>query len=209
MRETSWTEIEKLARAYLRKPGVPTALALDRCLKRASVFASHLGEYFVRNHEGLSASGVEFCHSEGGSFPEWGCRYSERSGQFAINPVGVILFTQECESLSAQMQPEDGKAAGEWPLYRLNSFKAELHKLPSQLHLFLLLFQEMARVLGVTQIDYKKSAVRQERCRQDMDYLNFLWAFRELEKAYAYLFGGDLRVNTQFTWWESKWSEMK
>ena len=97
----------------------------------------------------------------------------------------------------------------EWSAGRLDAYKAELRKLPSQLHLFLLLFQEVAHVLEVTHVDRRRSVIKQEMAKADLDYQNFLWAFRELESAYDYLFGGDLRTKTQFTWWEAEWSDKK
>ncbi len=213
MPATSWTQIEKLSNSYLRKPGEATALALDKCLKRATDFTENLATYFVRKHQKLAEANVAFCMSTDGTFPDWGCQYDESTSTFVLNPIGVILFYKSCLATPVQqLQPtklRSEKTKEEWSACRLDAYKAELRKLPSQLHLFLLLFQEIARVLEVTYVERRRPPVKQEIPKSDLDYQNFLWAFRELEGAYRYLFGGDLRINTQFTWWESEWSDKK
>jgi len=213
MPATSWTQIEKLCNSYLRKPGATTALALDKCLKRATDFAEKLAIYFIRKHTKLAEANVAFCVSSNDAFPEWGCQYDETTTTFVLNPVGVIQFYKSCLELPpAPPQPtvlRSKVTKEEWSARRLDAYRAELRKLPSQLHLFLLLFQEVARVLEVIYVDRRRSTVKQEIAKDDLDYQNFLWAFRELESAYDYLFGGDLRTKTQFTWWESEWSDKK
>ena len=213
MPATSWTQIEKLSNSYLRKPGAATASALEKCLKRATDFAENLAIYFVRKHSKLAEAQVAFCMSTDGAFPDWGCQYDEGTSTFILNPVGVILFYKSC--LAAPVQPlQPTKLRSEmrkeaWSACRLNAYKAELRKLPSQLHLFLLLFQEIGRVLEVTYVERRRGTIKPEIAPSNLDYQNFLWAFRELESAYKYLFGGDLRINTQFTWWESELSDKK
>ena len=213
MSATSWTQVEKLCNSYLRKPAAATASALDRCLKRAGDFAEKLAIYFVRKHTKLAEANVAFCVSSNDVFPEWGCQFDEATATFVLNPVGVIQFYNDClQTLPVQTRPDVLRATlakEEWSATRLNAYKAELRKLPCQLHLFLLLFQEMARVLEVTHVERRRNALKQVMSKTDLDYQNFLWAFRELEGAYDYLFGGDLRTKIQFTWWEAEWSDKK
>lgn len=204
MPSTSWAQIERLSAAYRRKPGCDTAAKLDRCLRKAAPFTDKITRFYVRSHAALVESSVVFCMSDGnGAYPDYACEYDPVENVFQLNTVGVLEFRDSCGQSEKLLVTSEGRE--NFAVYRLNAYKAELQKLPTQLLMFLLLFQEKARVLEVTQVERRRNAVKREDDKSNLEYLNFLWAFRELEGMYHNLSGNNLRSDTRFTWFESEW----
>ncbi len=209
MPSASWSQIEKLSLTYLRKSGPAQAGSLDRCLKRSGVFAEKVSRFFVQSVPGLEEAQVVFCMSEDGAYPEWACSYDEENHVFRVNSVGVMAFMQSCEKAPELLQTREGRGNGDFSVFRLNAYKAELRKLPSRMMMFLLLFQEMARVLNVAVVEHKRSTARRAMEKTDLDYINLLWAFRKVEDIYAQLNGSELRSDVKFTWHEAEWTTGK
>lgn len=199
----SWTQIEKLALAYRRNPSTTTALPLDRCLRKAQSFIDKITKFYVKTHTLLEEASAAFAMSAEGVYPEAACEYNPETKIFTINPVGILTFQEACKNAKEILGTSAGRE--NFSVYRLNAYMSELQKLPSQLLLFLLLFQEKARVLEVTQVEHRRNSVKREIDQSDLEYLNFLWGFRELEHMYKSLNGSNLRSDLHFTWFESEW----
>ncbi|MBQ7176042.1 MAG: hypothetical protein IJS08_01400, partial [Victivallales bacterium] len=197
----SWAQIEKQVSAWKKKPGAGTASALDRSLKKSASQMDRLGAFLVQPHAELSSSRVTVCLSKEGSYPEWGCRYDAERDVFELNAVGVVSFYEQCVAFREREWVEELPFSEK----RLVMYEAELSKLPSRLFPMLLLLQEVGRVLEVTQMERRRSTGHQEFDAYDLSYLNFVWAFRQLENIYLKLHGTQLRSDFNFTWFESNW----
>ena len=138
-----------------------------------------------------------------GAVPEWACRCDVEAHEFRLNLIGIFRFLEECRHAHEMMNQPEGRA--NFSVYRMNAYKDQLAKLPSQMMMFLLLFQEEARVLEVAQEERKRS-IHAEASPLDIDYINFFWAFRELEKTYRCFKGVELRSDLQFVWHETEWA---
>ncbi len=197
----SWAQIEKQVSAWKKKPGAGTASALDRSLKRCASQMDRLGAFLVQPHAELSFSKVVVRLSEDGGYPEWGCRYDAERDVFELNAVGIVLFHEHC----LECREREGVEELPFSERRLVKYEAELSKLPCRLFPMLLLLQEVGRVLEVTQMERRRSTSHQEFDAYDLAYLNFVWAFRQLENIYLKLHGTPLRTDFNFTWFESTW----
>jgi len=194
----SWLQIEKQIAAYKRRPGLKSAAALDKVLKSSASFLEKLAEFYVVTHEPLQKDGVVFQFSENGQYPQWGCRYDSEHDLFIVNVIGVDSFHLFCQQMvQEELPPELTRTEKRW-----HCFCRELAKLPRNLFLLLLLFQEEARIMQITEPARRR---REELSQADQDYFCILWAFRELENVYQQLTGNSLRRDTQFTWFESEW----
>ena len=194
----SWLQIEKQIAAYKRRPDLKSAAALDKVLKSATPFLEQLTEFCIITHEPLQKDGVAFQLSEDGRYPNWGCSYDSERNLFVINVLGVDSFYQFCQQMvQEELSPELTRTDKRW-----HCFCRELAKLPRNLFVLLLLFQEEARVMQITEPVRRR---REELSQADQEYFHTLWAVQELENAYRQLTGNSLRRDTQFTWFESEW----
>ena len=203
MAALSWTQLEKLTLAFIRKPTEKNRLAYDKAQGRAKDFLEKLTFFFIQNHPGLEGYKAVFIPTQEGQCPEWGCRCDEETREFRLNLVGIFRFLEECRHAHETMNLPEGRA--NFSVYRMNAYKDQLQKLPPQMMMFLLLFQEEARILEVAQ-EERKRASRAEVSPLDMEYIHFLWAFRELEKVYRCLKGVELKSDLQFVWHETEWT---
>lgn len=209
MPSVSWAQIEKLSLAYLQKSGTVQAANLDKCLKHAADFAEKVSAFFIRHYNGLEEASVSFCLSTDGTYPDWACQYDEESKTFMLNAVGIMSFVQSCNEAPELILTPEGRGNGNFSVYRLNAYKAELRKLPSQMMMFLLLFQEVARVLDVTTVERRRNSARHVLEKTDTDYMNLLWAFRKVDGIYTKFHGIDMKSDIKFTWHESEWATGK
>ena len=205
----SWTQIKKLGLAYIRKPTVANAESLDRGLGRSAEFLETIARFFVRRRQGLENATVEFCLSDNGVYNGPACEFDAEAHKFRINVIEVLKFEEYCNNAPALLETPEGRGNGNFSVYRLNAYKAELRKLPDYLVFVLLLFQQIAQVLEVTHVERRRAVQKQEIAKEDLDYLNLVWAFLELENVYRNLKGNDLRSDTKFTWFESEWATEK
>lgn len=200
----SWTQLEKLALAYKRKPSAASAMALDRGMRKYSDFIETLGEHFIRTQGSLEDCSAAFCFSAEGQFPEWACRFTQEQRLFELNPVGVVGFHDECSRAQNALQTQEGR--GNFTVYRLYAYMAELYKLPSKYLPLMMLFREKARVLEVTQVERRRGNITPVVVDSEEDmYLCLLWAFKELELTIQRLSGINLRTELNITWFESEW----
>lgn len=209
MQTMSWSQIEKLGLAYIKKPSATTAASLDKGLMRSSAFLETIARVCVRRRQGLADTSVAFRLSEDGVYNGAACEFDAEKRVFLINVIEVLKFQEYCQKAPELIQTPEGRGNGSFSIYRLNAYKAELRKLPSYLTFVLLLFQQIAQILEVTYVEKKRSIPKKELAKEDLDYLNLVWAFLELENVYRNLKGNDLRRDIKFTWFESEWATEK
>lgn len=209
MPAVTWIQIEKLGLAYIKKPSVASAESLDKVLKRSADFLEKLARFFVRTQQKLEDVTLEFKLSSNGEYAGGACVFDPEARKFVINVIEVLKFDEFCQNAPALIETPEGRGNGNFSVYRLNAYKAELRKLPKQLKMLLLLFQEIARVLEVTYVDRKRISQKHELPKEDLDYLNLVWAFLHLENVYKVMNGSNLRIDFKFTWFESEWATEK
>lgn len=211
---SSWRQLEKLAHAYIiadETQKKDCREALDDLIERVnkSKIGSALATLFVNSFDGFDESGVVFSGSDGlGCYPEWTVCYDPGTDQFALNPVAIVTFVDECEVASKALErsntrlddldDDDQKLL---PV-RLQTCLSELSKLPSQLLLFLQLLKAVGQVLKVTQVE-KRGGGKYEI--DDERYMTLMWAFKQLERIYRELKGISLRSEYLMLWFESDW----
>ncbi|MBQ7649803.1 MAG: hypothetical protein IJS15_02530 [Victivallales bacterium] len=209
MQTMSWSQIKKLGLAYIKKPSPATAESLDKGLMRSAEFLETIARFFVRRRQGLEDATVEFRLSDDGIYHGPACDYNPETQVFRINVIEVLKFQEYCQNAPELIKTPEGRGNGNFSIYRLNAYKAELRKLPDYLVFVLLLFQQVAQVLQVTYVEKRRTLPKQEIDKDDLDYLNLVWAFLELEHVYRNLKGNDLRSDIKFTWFESEWATEK
>ena len=209
MQTMSWSQIEKLGLAYIKRPSAATAESLDKGLMRSAEFLETIARFFVRRRQGLEDATVEFRLSEEGVYKGPACEFDKETHKFLINVIEVLKFQEYCQNAPELIKTPEGRGNGSFSVYRLNAYKAELRKLPGYLVFVLLLFQQVAQVLEVTYVEKRRTIPKQEMDKDDLDYLNLVWAFLELENVYRNLKGNDLRSDIKFTWFESEWATEK
>ena len=103
----SWRQLEKLAKAYRRKPTPTAAAALDRRQRRASEFTETLTNHFVRNHAALENASVAFRFSTDGVHPDWLANTMSENA-LELNLVSARI-PEECEQAldNATQQEEE------------------------------------------------------------------------------------------------------
>jgi len=74
--------------------------------------------------------------------------------------------------------------------------------MPSKLGLFLLILKQVAITKEITRAD--KRSEEKETSGVD-DYMNLLWAFKELETFYNQTTGLSIRTEHHLLWYESEW----
>jgi len=201
---STWKHIEKLSTLYdeASAPKADEADALDTLCRKTngSRIVDALATLFVQGYQGLEDVSVEFVASSESEFPDWVTSYSEEEQVVSINPVEVIRFRHGCnESVDVLKQPAGRE---DFYTYRYQAYLAELRKLPSRHHLFLLLLAEVARARHITEVEKKGGGVEEI---DDEAYMVLLWAFKELETFYRDLNGTSLRSDYKISWYESDW----
>lgn len=198
----SWTQIEKLAKAYRETPGVTTAAALDQCLANFQAPIETFARLFIKPLVGMQEMTARFVSSKDGVFPEWACQFDEDNKVFLLSPIGILAFQDECANATNILQTHEGRE--NFKTYRLLAYMKELQKLPLKYLAFLCLFREVARVMEVTRTD-KRRAVHTPPTEAEDAYMSYLWAFKELENALHQIQSIDLRTDYKISWYESEW----
>ncbi|MBT3374407.1 MAG: hypothetical protein HN742_19745 [Lentisphaerae bacterium] len=201
---STWKHIEKLSTVYdgASSPRTGEAEALDTLCRKtnSSRIVDALAALFVQSYQGLEEVSVEFATSSDHAYPDWTTSYSEEEQLVRINPVEVVRFRHGCdESVDVLRQPAGRE---DFYTYRYQAYLAELRKLPSRHHLFLLLLAEVARVRHITEVEKKGGGVEEI---DDEAYMVLLWAFKELETFYRDMNGTSLRADYTISWYESDW----
>jgi len=201
---STWKHIEKLSTLYneASPPKADEVKALDTLCRKTngSRIVDALATLFVQSYQGLEDVSVEFATSSENEYPDWVACYSEEEQLVRINSVEVIQFRHRCdESVDVLKQPAGRE---DFYTYRYQAYLAELRKLPSSHHLFLLLLTEVAKARHITEVEKKGGGVEEI---DDEPYMVLLWAFKELEAFYRDLNGANLRADYRISWYESDW----
>ena len=198
----TWKQLEKLAGHYFGKKPVKTAIApIDELCQRTneSRIVDALADLLVRHYTGLEKAGIAFALSERKGFPAWTTRFDPDHSLIVVNPVGVFKYQRACmDAVKTLNTPE---ARESFQLYRLQAFMAELGKLPSRFLLFLLILDQVGRCKEVSKAEKRSTG----EVAENIDYLNLLWAFKELETFIAENTGVNLRSEYGIFWYESEW----
>ena len=202
---STWKQYEKAIERYLAGNGSRTAAvaALNSLGEKANAarIAEALASMFVTPYPSMEEVTVRFLVTvDGAEYPEWPASYTEEVKALLLNPVGVSLFRQACEGAAEALKTpaaRDGFAS-----YRFRAYQAELAKLPMQLFIFLTVLDAVAKARRITHVERKGGEIEQS---EHGEYLNLLWAFKELEAIYRTMSGLDLRAEFGILWYESDW----
>ncbi|MBQ2336479.1 MAG: hypothetical protein II381_09205 [Victivallales bacterium] len=198
----SWTQIEKLAKAYQKAPGKATAEALDKCLAAFQGPIETFARLFIKPLVGMQDMTARFILSTNGTYPETACQFDESQNAFLLSPIGILSFQDECTNASEALQTQEGRE--NFKTFRLYAYLKEMQKLPLKYLAFLCLFREVARIMEVTRTD-KRRTMHNPPTEAEEAYMSYLWAFKELENAMQKIQSIDLRADYKISWYESEW----
>ncbi len=201
---STWKQYEKVFRGYERtdaprKKAIDALNSLGRRVNRSRIVEA-LATLFVHPHPGMEEASVRFFTlDEGDEFPAWAARFSAEDNVIFVNPVGVFRFRQACSQAKELLRTPEGRE--DFAGYRRRAYLAELGKLPPRMMLFLLLLREVANARKISRVEKKGGEIE---LAEDEDYMNLLWAFKELESFYA-ASGQEIRSEYRIFWYESDW----
>jgi len=201
---STWKQYEKAYRGYERataprRTEIEALNSLGRRVNRSRIVDA-LATLFVRPHPGMEEAAVRFfTQSDSEEFPPWATRFSPEENAILINPIGVFRFRQACSQAKEILRTPEGRE--DFAGYRRSAYLAELSKLPAHMVLFLLLLREVANARKISRVEKKGGEIE---LAEDEDYMNLLWAFKELESFYA-TSGLGIRSEYRILWYESEW----
>jgi hypothetical protein len=200
---TTWKQYEKLADRFFTKKTEKAAQAqINELSQRTneSKIVDALASLLVTSHLGLETVRVRFAISPAKKPLDWKTNYDPEEKVILVNPVGVFQFCRDCEA--ALQTLKSSKSRENFQRYRYQSFLSELGKLPSRLLLLLLILERVAACKEVSKSDKRSTS---GEAPDNEEYLNLLWAFKELESFYAETTGISLRSEFNVLWYESEW----
>lgn len=200
---TTWKQLEKLVERLHEKQPVKTAVKdIDDLIQKAndSRIVDALASLLVTSYPNLEKHTLRFASSNGKKFPTWETDYDADECVILVNPVGVFDFYRKCHDATRQLKSP--KARENFFMYRTQAFLAELSKLPSRLILFLLILNQVAACKEVSKAEKRGGGVETQ---ENEDYLNLLWAFKELETFFVETTGDNIRSEFNLLWYESEW----
>ncbi|MCF7853476.1 MAG: hypothetical protein K9N51_01665 [Candidatus Pacebacteria bacterium] len=201
---STWRNFERLHRQY-EKSGRANTDKLEEInvlveKTNASKIVDALATLFVYPYD-LDGYDVQFVSSNGsGTFPDWKTSSCEDEQKIFINIDGIFAFMKECFQAAEGLQTPEARKS--FQHYRFQAYLAELGKLPSKYILFLLLLREVAILRKITHVEKKHGGVE---IAHGKNYLELLWAFKELEQFFRRTSGLDLRAECGILWLESDW----
>jgi len=200
---STWKQFEKLSEKCLQPK---TAKAAQKPLQELvdkvneSKLVDALFSLLVEPHDIAEGCSLRFDAGDAKGIPEWETHWNAEAKTLLVNPAGVFRFYQDC--LKAPASLNSPASRGNFATYRLQAFMAELGKMPSKLGLFLLILKQVAVTKEITRAD--KRSEDKEASGVD-DYMNLLWAFKELETFYNHTTGLSIRTEHRLLWYESEW----
>ena len=199
---TTWRNIERLVQQHARRNDNKKLEELNNLFVRInnSNIVEALATLLINPHHGFEKTSLRFALLENNQPPPWKTYYSPEEDRLYINVLGIFDFREECETASRTLTTPEARKS--FHLYRYNAFMAELAKLPNQLMLFLLIFQELANVLDISRVVKRGGESEESEGRY---YLQYLWGFKELESFMKTNKGIDLRSEYGILWLESDW----
>lgn len=200
---TTWKQFEKLAERYFHKKppkGIAEEIADLVAKINESKIADALCSLLVSTYPGTEAVTLRFASLEGKKFPEWMTRADVENKSILVNPVAIFRFTDECRKAPEALKGPEARES--FSRYRRQAFMAEIGKLPSRFILFLAVLEAVARYKEVSKAD--KRPVAPDAPEND-EYLNLLWAFKELETFINETTGVNIRTEYNLLWYEAEW----
>lgn len=201
---STWKQYEKAYRGYERaeaprKTEIEALNSLGRRVNRSRIVGA-LETLFVQPHPGMEEASVRFfTQPNSEEFPVWPTRFSADENTILVNPIGVFRFQRTCSQAKDVLRTPEGRE--DFAGYRRSAYLAELSKLPAHMILFLLLLREVANARKISRVEKKGGEIV---IAEDEDYMNLLWAFKELENFYASS-GQEIRSEYRIFWYESDW----
>ncbi len=200
----TWKSIERLVAQY-DKSGDPKKLELlNELVEKVNVskIISALTTLFVSPYHGVEDVKLRFAEMIDGAFPEWRVFFDQENKILLLNPFGVFYFIKECEEAVATLNTPEARRS--FLHYRNKAYMVELGKLPSYMLLFLLILNEVAAIRDITRVEKRGG---DSEVPEGKNYLQLLWAFKELEAFMRQNKGVDLRSEYGIQWLESDWFE--
>jgi len=203
---TTVRQVERLAKKYITtRNKLPDALhELNSLIEMTNLspITDALSLLFVQTYKGLENYTVNFVHSPQGTFPNWTTKTCHEQNFILLNPIGLYKFRKKCKDFAKQTKKQ--RTEDNFCSIRLNAYMAELRKLPAHHIIFLLILNEIARHFEVTRTA-KPSDDNEKDAILSKDYLNLLWAFKELEVYFLQHNGISLRSEYNIRWYETEW----
>jgi len=199
---TTWRNIERLVQQHARREDNKKLEELNHLFGRVnnSNIVEALAALLINNHHGFEKTTLRFALLENNQAPPWKTKYVPEEDLLYVNVLGVFDFREECETARNILTTPEARKS--FHLYRYNAFLAELTKLPNQYLLFILIFEELANVLNISRVEKRGGESEDSEGRY---YLQYLWAFKELESFIKTNKGLDLRSEYGILWLESDW----
>lgn len=198
---STWKQIEKLTFKIDEKKDRQVLPDLTELLSKVnnSKIVDALATLFVHPYSGMDEMNVSFISPE--QHPEENPAYFDEDRKaFYVNPTNVLRFYKTCREASSNLGTPEARES--FHNYRFQSYLAELSKLPSHFMLYITLLQEVAETCRICRIE-KKSG--ESEIPEGANYLNLLWAFKELETFYKTTTGQNMRCEYNIHWHESEW----
>ncbi len=158
---------------------------------------------FVEPYSELEQVTVQFAAPNGTLSQDWATSFEAEEKIIKINPAGVYQFCRKCQAAAESLKTPSARES--FVRYRLQAYFVELAKLPSHYILFLLILRQVANARKITQVVKKGGNIEIIEGDENRDYMNLLWAFKELEAFYTNSNGMSLRSEFGMLWHESDW----
>jgi hypothetical protein len=185
---------------------VPPAEALSGLVDKvnASRITAALADLFVHPYSDMEEVTVDFRAPETlGEDGEPPTEFQEDQQRILIDPVGVYRFREKCRQAGELLKTPEVRSS--FLRYRLYAYLAELAKMPAHYMLIILLLREVASSREITRVVRKRGTVEVIDEPDEQEYMNLLWAFKELEAFYFSSNGLSLRAEYNVHWHESDW----
>jgi len=206
---STWRSFERLLNKYVASDPPAQAVVDDLVQLAEKVNASRiigaLSYLFITPYTEMEETQVAFLAPEGGKFPDWPIQYDEEADLITINPYGVYLFCRLCAEAPERLKTPEARA--NFPVYRYHAYLAELAKLPNHYILFLILLNQVAKHRRIHLAEKKSGGTEppDNGIAEGREYMNLLWAFKELEVFYRNTNGLSMRVEYGILWQEADW----
>ena len=166
-----------------------------------SRIADALASLLVIPYPGMETVQVRFIGSEDGKdFPAWMTLAVPEEKLIKVNAVGVLRVAAECRAAATLLKTPEARES--FVKYRKLALMTELGKLPTRLLLFLAVLEGVARYKEVSKADKRPTS---PEAPENDEYLNLLWAFKELEIFITETTGTSIRTEFNLLWYEAEW----
>lgn len=192
----------KSARSKATTPGEALATLVEKV--NDSRVTGALADLFVHPYPDMDEISVGFRAPESlETTDNLPTEFDAESKTIYIDPVGVHQFCLTCRNAADALKTPETRES--FLRYRLYAYLSELAKLPPHYMMIVLLLREVANAREITRVVRKGGTVEVITERDERDYMNLLWAFKELETFYQNSNGLSMRAEHGIHWHESDW----